>query len=180
MFYYQVGDLSTDKLWNRPTLAAIEKWSKQWLNSYDLSPYTVTFFGCAAEQLFGHTTLKTWDVDIMLQGEVEDYFKLKEALTGATVIGWANGLSIDIFHIDFPFTSTTWQPYNQIRFYKSIYKKVGRIEFYHDLSYDSLETLPHSLYKLHKSSKSNSYIKFKSRLENGEYEDIRLDLKSLF
>ena len=169
----------TTQKYVRPTKPTFLKWAKEWVETYAME-YKVTFFGCAAEIFYGECTLDTWDIDIMLEGEIKDYKYLNLLLTEAVKLGNKYRLKIDIFHVNKPYTSTKWEPYEQIRFYKDMVTiEDGKI---HKIDYTKIadiEELPHTLYKYKRKNKGGSYEKFKKRLKHGYYSDIRLNLKEL-
>jgi|TARA_R110000803_G_scaffold48082_1_gene99931 hypothetical protein len=180
MFYRRTGNVVTTQEYIRPTKNVFLQWATEWLETYKVN-YKVTFFGCSAEIFYGKCTLDTWDIDIMLEGEIEDYKYLNLLLTEAVKIGNKYRLKIDIFHVNKPYTSTEWEPYEQIRFYKDVFtisnRKVHTIDH---TKFADIEELPHTLYKYKRKKKGGgSYEKFKKRLKHGYYSDIRLNLKEL-
>ena len=179
MFYYRLGNVVTTHQWNRPTKKVFLQWAKEWLENYQVD-YKVTFFGCCAEKFYGDCELDTWDIDIMLEGEIKDYEYLNLLLTEGTKLGYKYGLKIDIFHVNKPYDSKSWQPYEQIRFYKDMhFIKENTNNKFDFTTVADIEELPYNLYKYKRKRKSGSYEKFKKRLKHGFYKDIRLDLKEL-
>ena len=176
-YLYKYGNFEVYNRFQSPTKESFYEWRGEFLETTYLDNYNVSFIGNAAERIFGVSTIPTYDIDIVLNGEIDSYENLSNIFNTAFEIGLKNNLCIDIFHIDKNvFLTQWWGDYNQIRFYDRI-ELNGKSNM---IIPNKIEELPYGLYKFSKiQTKTNSYIKQKSRIESGQYQCLRFDLKTM-
>lgn len=177
-YLYKFGDIEVCNRFESPTKESFSKWRSDFLKNVDLSNYNVLFMGNAAETFYGVSKIPTYDVDIILSGEIDSYKNLSNILRKAFKLGLTYNLCIDIFHIDKNvFEHKFWEDYHQIRFYDTI-EIVGKSDKL--IEGQSKVILPNGLYKfLKKQSNTNSYNKHISRIKSGDYLSLRFDLKTM-
>lgn len=176
-YLYKYGNVEVYDKFESPTKESFYKWRGEFLETTNLDNYNVAFVGNAAERIFGISTIPTYDIDIVLSGEIDSYENLFNILTTAFKLGLKNNLCIDIFHIDKDvFKYELWGEYNQIRFYDKI--QINKRSSM-NLPFKTKE-LPYGLHKFSKKqTQTNSYNKHISRIKSGEYQCLRFDLKTM-
>ena len=100
MFYYKKGDISTTIPWNRPTPLIFNQWLEEWSQIPGVREYKVFLTGAFCQNYFLNQNIETWDIDMILIGEIQDYSILKNILDSAIEIGFRYKLLIDIFWRD--------------------------------------------------------------------------------
>lgn len=164
-----------------PKVELFEEWREQFLQSNDLSGLNVMFMGNAAENFYGNSTVKTRDIDIMISGDVE-CSRLKLIKESAFKLGLEKRILIDTLYVSQDvFTKRWWDDgytitklFNNITITTDVY------------SINTMSKIPLvengcGLYELHydKKEESLSFRKYLLRLENGIYQDLRYDLKTM-
>ena len=183
MWQFKLGDITIYEKWNRPTLGVFKECLKQWRELHpNTDPYEIYLIGCAAEKWFGECKLETWDIDLAIKGPIHDYEKLAAMMKDAVRIGFENRIFIDIFWISWLYdNSGTVVPYEQIRFYKHTHleNKLGNV-LINDLDYDNnAEELPYGLFKFYRNNGSRSLTKVQTRIKDGNYKHIHINLKDI-
>ena len=176
-YLYKYGDIEVYNKFQQPTKKLLYEWRREFLENTHLDNYDVLFMGNAAERIFGVSKIPTYDIDIILSGEIDSYENLSNIFNTAFKIGLKNNLCIDIFHIDKNvFTTEWWGEYNQIRFYDRI-KINGKPDI---IGFNNVERLPYGLYKSFRNQiNSKSYHKHTSRIESAQYLSLRFNLKTM-
>ena len=164
-----------------PTLELFTDWRAAFLGNNDLTELNVMFMGNAAEQLFGNSTLKTSDIDIMFSGNI-DWNKLKAIKESALLLGIERRLLVDTLHISVNVFENRWwdNGYTVTKLVKKAVINTGSktITRKPNFSYNELECGLFQVYRENKEQ-SSSYRKFKSRLDAGHYQDLRYNLKTM-
>lgn len=177
-YLYKFGDIEVYDKFQRPTKELFLKWREYFLKNVQLDNYNVLFMGNSAEKFYGVSKIPTYDIDIILSGEIDSYENLSNILKMGFKAGLRYNVCIDMFYIDKNvFKHKFWGDYNQIRFYDrmKIRSKPDKM-----IKYEEKTILPNGLYKFSKKqSNTNSYNKHISRIESGDYLSLRFDLKTM-
>ena len=96
MFYYKRGDIEVTDPWERPNNINFESFLKDFKKIKGIKDYQVYLVGAFCENYYLGTQRETWDVDLILIGEIKDYLKLKNILNRAMKIGFKHSLLVDI------------------------------------------------------------------------------------
>ena len=96
MFYYKRGDIEVTDPWERPNNINFESFLKDFKKIKGIEDYQVYLVGAFCENYYLGTQRETWDVDLILIGEIKDYLKLKNILNRAMKIGFKHSLLVDI------------------------------------------------------------------------------------
>ena len=96
MFYYKRGDIEVTDPWERPNNINFESFLKDFKKIKGIENYQVYLVGAFCENYYLGTQRETWDVDLILIGEIKDYLKLKNILNRAMKIGFKHNILIDI------------------------------------------------------------------------------------
>lgn len=176
-YLYKYGDIEVYNKFQEPTRRIFHRWRKDFLNNVNLDNYNICFRGNAAERIFGVSSIRTYDIDIILSGEIDSYQNLYNIFNTAFNIGLEYNLCIDIFHIDKDvFTNKWWGEYNQIRFYD---KTQVSGEEPRPIK-DKVEDLPFGLYKFKRNQdNTKSYKKMLSRTNSNQYLTLVFDFKTM-
>ena len=176
-YIYKYGDIEVYNKFQQPTKQIFHKWRNEFLQNNNLDNYNILFMGNAAEILFGISKLQTYDIDIILSGEIDSYENLSKLMNSAFSIGLKYNLCIDIFHLDINvFEIEWWSSYNKIRLYDRLTNSNGNV--YH-IPY-KIEDLPFGLHKFGESdSIGKSHRKHLDRIQSGQYVGLRFDLKTM-
>ena len=177
MFYAEFDNgISTNIPWYRPDLDSVKEWYKELSSKVDMSSYDVRLIGAVAEGV------QTWDVDIILMGDVNNHFELKNILDIAHILGFQHSLLIDIFWTnvylpEFIKLNKDWSNCKRIRNHKVFKKNInGREEIYDfTLGYEYTELIP-GLYE-YKGLSENSIQKTTKRLNDNIYKGIYTELR---
>ena len=176
-YIYKYGNIEVYNKFEQPTKQTFDKWRSEFLESNDLENYNILFMGNAAEILFGISKLRTYDIDIILSGEIDSYENLSKLMNSAFSIGLKYNLCIDIFHLDINvFEIQWWSSYNKIRLYDKITNSNGRVLYIPD----KIEDLPFGLHKFKEpDGQGKSHKKHLDRITMGQYLGLRFDLKTM-
>lgn len=99
-FSYKRGPIQTTTPWLRPDPENLNNWKKQFFYEIgDIKNYKLWICGGLLEDR------PTWDVDLVVTGEVQDKELLQNILIKSTNIGFENRLLVDAFW------SGDWEPY---------------------------------------------------------------------
>jgi len=115
MFYCKLGDIETTTPWMRPTIDSFRRWSMEWVQLNNLSDFDVYLVGGFAEKLNNYN-LQTWDVDIVLRGDIQSFQNLKNVMDSAVSLGFSNCMLIDIMWVN----DSVWNQHLNIRMGKPI------------------------------------------------------------
>lgn len=96
MFYYKRGDIEVTNPWERPNNINFESFLKDFKKIKGIEDYQVYLVGAFCENYYLNTQRETWDVDLILIGEIKNHLKLKNILNKAMEIGFKYNLLIDI------------------------------------------------------------------------------------
>jgi hypothetical protein len=96
MFYYKRGDIEITDPWERPNNINFESFLNDFKKIKGIKDYQVYLVGAFCENYYLNTERETWDVDLILIGEIKDYLKLKNILNRAMKIGFKHSLLVDI------------------------------------------------------------------------------------
>ena len=94
-FEYIKGPARTNRPWLRPRGNRLNMWKKAFFKIPGIEKYEFWICGGALEEW------KTWDTDITMFGEINDYDELENILVTATQLGFKHRQLIDIHWIDF-------------------------------------------------------------------------------
>ena len=86
-YLYKYGDVEVYNKFEQPTRQTFHKWRSEFLQNNNLDNYNILFMGNTAEILFGISKLRTYDIDIILSGEVDSYESLSKLMNSAFLIG---------------------------------------------------------------------------------------------
>lgn len=94
-FSYQVGPCSTNIPWHRPDPYNLTKWRESLFEKItNFKNYKIWMLGAAIEGA------RTWDVDFVITGELEDKSKLQEIMVTMINLGFDNRILIDVWWYD--------------------------------------------------------------------------------
>jgi len=96
MFYYKRGDIEVTNPWERPNNINFESFLRDFKKIKGIEDYQVYLVGAFCENYYLGTQNETWDVDLILIGEIKDHIKLKNILNKTMEIGFKHSLLIDI------------------------------------------------------------------------------------
>lgn len=96
MFYYKRGDIEVTNPWERPNNINFESFLRDFKKIKGIEDYQVYLVGAFCENYYLGTQRETWDVDLILIGEISDYIELKNILNQSIEIGFKHSLLIDI------------------------------------------------------------------------------------
>ena len=106
-FYYQIGDINTTRVWDRPNYHNIKSFLKSCRSVGLLDKYRF--------QIVGNVLFKinqTWDLDINISGDFENYETLEKDFYQILDIGFNNhNILVDITHLDNPMTQLSKEEY---------------------------------------------------------------------
>lgn len=96
MFYYRRGEISTNTRFERPTPNLFYNWLENFkLENPELN-LDLYLVGAFCENMFGSNEHLTWDIDVVLMGQVKNRSILKRALDSGFRIGLENKILVDI------------------------------------------------------------------------------------
>ena len=183
-FWASIGGAETYKPFRKPSMLRLADWWKEFSLHPDIDEFDVYLFGGFAEQKFGIYTNPTWDVDIALLGDINEfkYKPLKRLLDDGINMGFENQLNIDMFWIS-DITAAyreDFKPYSYIRngrtFIMHRYGEVMQKNFSGDEEY----TLPEGLTQYVWYEPNYAHQKVQGRINSGNYFGITIDLKDFF
>lgn len=178
---YSLGPIATDKPFVEPTKDLVEKWAKEWLNTYNTNDYNVYLIGGTLEMLYGERNYESKDVDILLMNEITKPQELFDLMVGAVKLGFKYKLKIDIFHSDIIFTGEQFKPHHQTRFYDTWCTANSRGEVKRRRVDEKFVTKRYNcgLITSYITELKGSFLKHYVRTNNGIYTRNSLDLKKL-
>lgn len=172
-FQYISGDIETTQSWSRPNKDILKSWYSVFRETTGFDKY---------EYYAGDSLLKvknTWDVDIFVVGEIDDYAELKNLLRQAKILGFEHRQLIDIFWCSNIFTwDEGFQPYYKLRTWKSQKKVInGVVEIDAEYPYEE-EVIP-GLYKILNNTQPESYTYWQEMYSKGIYENSKRRLEDV-
>lgn len=171
MFYYQKGDISTTIPWNRPTPLIFNQWLEEWSQIPGVKEYKVFLTGAFCQNYFLNENIETWDVDMILIGELQYYSILKNILDKAVEIGFKHKILIDIFWRDkLPEVNVFSQ--KKVITYTSIIKQSPDDSWEEPVYGDITELIP-GLFQVDHSSE-RAYNKFITKKYTLSYKELNL------
>jgi hypothetical protein len=171
MFYYKKGDISTIIPWNRPTPLIFNQWLEEWSQIPGVEEYKVFLTGAFCQEYFLNKNIETWDVDMILIGEIQDYSILKNILDKAVEIGFRHKLLIDIFWRDkLPKVSLFSQ--KKVITYTSILKQSPN-DSWEEHVYGEIKELIPGLFQVDHNSE-RAYKKFITKKYTLPYKELEL------
>ena len=106
-FYYQIGDVTTTRRWDRPNYHIIKAFLK--------SCETVGLLDKYRFQIIGNVLFKineTWDLDIIISGDFENYETLENDFHEILNIGFNyHNILVDITHLNNPMSQLSKDAY---------------------------------------------------------------------
>jgi hypothetical protein len=96
MFYYKRGDIEVINPWERPSAISFESFLKDFKQIEGIQNYQIYVVGAFCENYYLGTQRETWDVDLILIGNVINYIELKNILNQSIEIGFRHNILIDI------------------------------------------------------------------------------------
>jgi hypothetical protein len=96
MFYYKRGDIEITNPWERPNNINFESFLRDFKQIQGIQNYQVYLVGAFCENYHLSTQRETWDVDLILIGNIIDYIELKNILNQSMELGFKHNLLIDI------------------------------------------------------------------------------------
>ena len=96
MFYYKRGDIEVTNPWERPNNINFESFLKDFKKIKGIYNYQVYLVGAFCENYYLGTQRETWDVDLILIGEISNYIELKNILNQSIEIGFRHNILVDI------------------------------------------------------------------------------------
>jgi hypothetical protein len=96
MFYYKRGDIEVTDPWKRPSKESFESFLIDFQQLKGIQNYQVYLVGAFCENYYLGTNRETWDVDLILRGDIQDYTELKDILNKSIEIGFKHNILIDI------------------------------------------------------------------------------------
>ena len=174
MFYYQKGNIGTSTPWHRPSIDSFNNWLNVWRNSPGLKNYDVFLVGGFCQHYCLGKEIATWDVDIILMGEVKNKPHLKNILNQAVKLGFDNRLLIDIAWRGGLPGDTIWSR-DKIINYTYIRKQTNTENWMIEVSETStIETLINGLYKCTLNDTLSAESKFKDKKYELNYKKLEL------
>ena len=170
MIYYQKGDISTTTPWNRPTPLIFNQWLEEWSQIPGIKEYKIFLVGAFCQNYFLNKNIETWDIDIILMGEIQDYSILKNILDKAVEIGFKHKLLIDIFWRNHLLLELNLLSQEKVITYTSVIKQSPNDSWEQPVYGDIVELIP-GLYKVKHNSKK-AYNKFISKNYTLNYKKI--------
>lgn len=172
-FKYITGDIETNQPWSRPN----KEYLKNWFSEFKETPGFNKYRYYAGDSLL--KVEKTWDVDIFVIGEIDDYKELKELLRQAKILGFKHKQLIDIFWCSNIFTwEEGFKPYSKLRTWKSQKKYInGVVEVDKEYPYDE-EVIP-GLFRVTNNIEPKSYPYWQSMYDKGIYENNKRRLEDV-
>jgi hypothetical protein len=181
-FWASMGDVSTDIPFRKPSMLRLADWWKEFSMLTSVDDYNVHLIGGFAEQKFGAYNYNTWDVDIVLSGEISDYKRLKQLLDNGYEMGWNNRLCIDLFWIS-DITAAfreDFKPYSTIRNSSTFIMKRGEEIVQKNFTADEVYNPYKGLNQLVWYEPNDVVKKVQDRLDKGLYAGVMVDLKNFF
>jgi hypothetical protein len=183
-FYASIGDVHTTQPWGRPNIINLEAWWNEWKEVKGLYDYEVYLSGALAEQVWGNYKGMTWDVDIILIGDVKDTKEFKHIMDEGYRIGWANRLCMDMFHsTDMDCClNTEFKPFKLIRNGSSFIKRsLGEThEVPFSIRANDVNELENGLFEFIYTQPNKMWDKVQNRIKTGEYIGVYKKLKDIF
>ena len=96
MFYYKRGMIEITDPWERPSKESFESFLMDFKQLKGIQNYQVYLVGAFCENYYLGTDRETWDVDLILRGDIQDYTELKNILDQAIEIGFKHNILVDI------------------------------------------------------------------------------------
>jgi hypothetical protein len=177
----RLGDIETYNRLYPASNDRVEAWWAKFKLVPGVDKYTVSFVGNFAEQVFGVCELNTFDVDVVLRGEIESEEELKFIMDESARIGFEHHLFIDTFYNTVKFNPENPQIQIAYRSWARFYRKYpdGRVIDY-TRSEDFVTVLPSGLVKFDRSELAPSALKSKGRFDDGSYIGINIDAADAF
>ena len=172
-FKYISGDIETTQAWKHPDKDLLKSWYSVFKETTGFNKYEYY----VGDSLFKVDT--TWDVDIFVIGEVDDYEELKNLLRQAKIAGFEHRQLIDIYWCSNLFTwEEGFQPYFKLRTWKSVKKVIDGVTKL-DKEYPYEEEVIPGLYKIVNNTKPKSYTYWQEMYDKGIYENTKRRLEDV-
>lgn len=179
MFYCKIGDISTSVAWYSPTKQRLENWYKEWIQLEGAQDFDLYLVGNLAEKIYGNSDTITWDVDLVLIGDIKNYKVLKNLLKQSILIGWRHYMMIDMTHNNKLFSQLKNEPLKQIRYSRNFYKKKDNIVEEFTWSGDKTNPLPEGLKELI-FTQPPGYNKWIEKQKENIYLGVEKNFKDFF
>lgn len=172
-FLYEVGVVKTTDKWYRPSKDIL----RTWFNLIQDLPGFSNYNFYAGDSLF--KVEKTWDVDILMTGEINDYGELRDFLNISIQLGFEHRQLIDIYHVSTLFTwEEGFRPFIKTRSWTTQKKTIeGRITVDNNLPYT--EEVIDGLYTLEHNKPPKSYEYWQEMYQKGIYANEKRLLRDV-
>jgi hypothetical protein len=175
------GSSVTTTPWERPNLIRLGQWWNDMLTHPSINDYEFYLTGNFAEKIFGISELPTWDVDVVVIGDVKSPFKLRRLLNDGVQLGFNNKLMVDITWQNRLWDITEWElPQYKIRPSLSFTKIVNHKEERIDFEYDKMVQIMDDFVIGEFINPAKSWSKAHQRYLDGHYLGISENLKKMF
>lgn len=165
-----------------PTVDIFNEWRTEYLAAIELTDINVMFMGNAAERFYGNSTMRTIDVDIMFSGDITCSRK-KEVMEKAFELGINRRLYVDTIFVSQNIFENRWWDgnYTVTKIASEIEIWTGDRTLIRPLLGNVFTETSCGLFEYSRTSKEDSfsYRKHKTRVENGVYQDLRYNLKTM-
>jgi hypothetical protein len=181
-YYIKIGDVGSNKKPYAASSNRVEKWWAEFKNTNGLDRYEVYICGGFAEIVFGVSELTTFDVDVIVVGDIkDDYEGLKYILDESIRIGLDNYLIMDTWYDEKLYDITNPKPGIMYRSYKSGGgTSNGGVISKWEIHNPEYTDAPYGLSKIIKTKAGGSMIKANRRLLSGDYVGILKNVKEAF
>lgn len=180
-FFAVYGTATTSTEWERPNLIRLGQWWNDMLLHPDLNNYEFYLVGNFAEKIFGISQLETWDVDVVVLGELDNISGLRRLLNDATQLGFNHKLLMDISWQNELWSIDEWKsPCFKIRPSTVFTKRINHKEMVHIFEYDSSIPIEDDFVLGEYTQPHKAWKKYNQRYLEGHYIGINQDLKELF
>lgn len=181
-FWASMGDVETDKPFRKPSMLRLADFWKEFSMLTAFDDFEFYLIGGFAEQKFGAFNYPTWDIDIAITGEVNDYRKLKGLMDEGYRIGWDNYMCMDMFWISDVTAGyrEDFKAHSIIRNSKTFIMMRGDDVVQKNFTADEEYTLSDGLTQLVWYEPNDVIKKVQHRLDNGLYAGVIVNLKNFF
>lgn len=175
------GTAITRTPWLQPNLIRLGQWWSDMLLHPQIDDYEFYVVGNFAEKIFGISQIPTWDVDVVVIGDIANTKQFKYLLNDAVQLGFNHQLFVDIAWMNDLWDITEWRGnVTKIRPGITMYKKMHGRETTQTFQYDSEITLDEDLVMGVYENPPASWQKAHQRYLDGHYLGVFENLKKMF
>ena len=153
------------------------------MSSVDLSNFDIMSMGSSIEKLYGNSIFTPKDLDVFFTGEYKDSFELRNILRKGLIAGEELGLRVDLIYTNVDVYSTLfWEKdYYYIKYTPCTIEYVNGQVIVYEFLHVPTETQESGIVKIliDTNSKSGSLKKHMNRIYDGQYQSLRLNLKTM-